>query len=68
MRSAAGQIWGHLPSGARPEVDHRRAPTTSQALWPGLASTQPKQLSYDERRQAWTDHILRLSGLVRRKS
>jgi hypothetical protein len=65
--TAAQALFGHLPSAARPELEQSK-PTTAQALYPGLRSTAPRQLSYEERKAAWSDHMLALSGLVRRKS
>jgi hypothetical protein len=34
MRSAASQIYPHLPSGERPEVKQRQ-PSLADAMWPG---------------------------------
>jgi hypothetical protein len=64
-KSAAQALFGHLPSAARPEIEQPR-PSVAQAMYPGLASSQPRRLSYSELKEAWTDHMLALSGLVRR--
>jgi hypothetical protein len=34
MPSAAGQIWPHLPSSARSEIEQRRASSLGEAMWP----------------------------------
>jgi hypothetical protein len=35
--TAAQALFGHLPSAERPEVEQRRAPNVSGAMWPSLS-------------------------------
>jgi len=65
LPSAANQVYPHLPSGERPEVEQQR-PTTAQAMYPTMATTQPRRLSYNELKEAWRDHMLAKMGLRRR--
>jgi hypothetical protein len=65
-RNAAGQIWSHLPHDDGREVEQRDKPTLAQSMYPEQPSSQPRRLSYTERREAWTNHMLALSGLRRR--
>ena len=65
-RNAANQIRSNLPSAAREPIKQPER-TLAQALYPGLRSTAPRQLSYDERKAMWSDHMLALSGLRRIK-
>jgi hypothetical protein len=66
-RSAAQSLYPNLPSAAREPVQRGREPTTAQAMYPRQPSTQPRQLSYDELREAWRDHMLALAGIRRIK-
>ena len=51
--SAAQALYGHLPSAARPEVDHRRKPNTADALFPAWS----REAKAKERDQALWDEI-----------
>jgi hypothetical protein len=46
--SAAQALYGHLPSAARPEVDHRRKPNTADAIFPAW-SREAKARERDQR-------------------
>jgi hypothetical protein len=32
-------------------------------MYPAMASSQPRQLSYSELKEAWRDHMLALAGI-----
>jgi hypothetical protein len=65
MRSAAGQIWPHLQSGERPEVEQRRKPNSlSEAMYPRPQSRPQRPKGLDEE-NPWYDIMMAAAGLRR---
>jgi len=70
MRNAAGQIWPHLAQGTPDEVEQRHKPPTAQSMYPSQPSLVPKperQLSYEELKAAWHEHLWALVGIRRKR-
>ena len=61
-RSAAGQIWPHLPTGT-PEPVEQRTPTVADAMFPNLSreakAQEANQQRWDEWRKRYRDNRLR---------
>jgi len=54
--SAAQALYGHLPSGERPEVQQRSKPSLAASMWP---SQTPEQKRWDQWREERRQSLLR---------